>query len=325
MAIVITSTTDSPEQVTAALGGLPQSQGAQAASTTAATPPAQTTPPDPVVKPAEVPAQAPKPTETPAEVPPATPPATDPAQKPEPAAEVTKPTEQVKDGSEKHLGGVQSRINKLTAKNYALQRQLDAVLAGMQQQPNTVVEKPDPAKFETNAEYIDAATQYQVQENLKASGARSATLANEAMYEVQQQRLAESVEAFRAVQKDFDTVVESVKDIPVSATFKRLIIDSENGGPLMYEVAKDRNELIRLNNLPDIQLVKELAVIEYKLNAAQTQQQTQVPAAPTATKPTTSAPAPIAPTGGATSGVIAEDPNNMTFAQYKAWRAKNKK
>ena len=312
MAITITSTTDSPEQVMAAYGGAPQSQEQSPAPAAIETPPAQTTPPSAPVTP-ELPA-------TPPEVPPAEVPPADNAPVEPPAATPPVPGEQ--EGTEKHSGGFQKRIDKLTRKNYELQRQLEAVLKGGVTPTATPLAKPDPANFETNAEYIDAATQYSVQESLNQRSAMQMVAAKEAAQAVQSEGLAESVAAFRAVQQDFDTVVNSVADVPASATLKRLIVESEIGGPLMYELAKDRQELLRLNTLSDIQLVKAIGVMEHNISS-----RASTPAAVVANKPqvpVSRAPAPVTPVGGSTAGIIAEDPNTMSYEQYKVWRKKQK-
>jgi len=309
MAITITSTTDSPEQVIAAYGGAPQSQE-QVPLPAAVVPPAQTTPPSvPSVTNTPVPPAIP-------EVPPAAVPPVDTISTEPPAATPPIPGEQ--EGIEKHSGGFQKRIDKLTRKNYELQRQLDVVIRGGSNPSSTPLEKPNPDKFETNAEYIDAATQYSVQESLNQRSAKQMIAANEAVQAMQSEGLAESVAAFRVAQPDFDTVVNSVADVPASDTLKRLIVESEIGGPLMYELAKDRNELLRLNTLSDIQLVKAIGVMEHNISSRTTS------VAPKPQIPLSKAPAPIIPVGGSTAGIIAEDPNTMSFDKYKEWRKKQK-
>ena len=275
----IDSTTDTPEQVLAAIGN------------------AQPEPVTPVV--AEPVISAP-----PGEVP------------PEPVTPVVaEPVDDTTVGDvDTHKGGgFQRRIDKLTRKNYELKREMDALRSALQTSVEPVI-KPDPDTFQTNAEYIDAMTEYQVDQALSARQTKTNDILQRTDVATKMEVFNASVADAKAGLHDYDTVVSSVNDIPVTEFVKSLIIGSNVGGKLIYALAKDRAELLRINSLEPIDAIEAIVRIKDKLAI-------DVPTV----VPTTKAPTPIVPVQRVVSAMVGDpDPSNMSFKDYVAWRNKNK-
>jgi hypothetical protein len=93
----------------------------------------------------------------------------------------------------------------------------------------------------------------------------------------------------------------------------QLLLDSENGPELAYHLAKDAENFARVCKLSPIAAARELGKIEATL--------TKAPESAKEIK-TTKAPAPIKPVGGSGSANSKEFREDMTYPEFKRWRAK---
>jgi hypothetical protein len=236
------------------------------------------------------------------------------------------------DGSEgdkpKKKGGFQRRIDKLNSRISERERELDywkqLALKDKQAEPKkeTQVErpkteaegKPDAGNFDTHAEYVEALTEWKIEQREKAREQQ----AQQSKLKDQQQQAVKShqdrVKTFAESVKDFQDTLEQVDDVQVSPVVQELIISSENGPELMYELAKNREGFERINKLPPLAAARALGRIESKLASHDSQPEI---------KKTTKAPKPIGPvgTGGKGSGTSRNlDDPSISQAEYERLR-----
>jgi hypothetical protein len=229
----------------------------------------------------------------------------------------------------KKKSGYQRRIDKLNAR-YSEERKareaLEHRLAQLERSGEPKGEKveakaptdgePNPDDFENHSDYVKAVTRWTIDQNLKTQKA-----------EAERQRLEQEqaeielahqgrVKAFAEKHEDFLEVLESVDHIATSAAFEKEIITSEMSAELIYELAKNPEELARLQKLPATAVAREIGRIESRLQRA-------AEAPKVEPKKLTQAPKPIDPVGGSKGSVqkSLSDPS-LTQAEYEAIRRK---
>lgn len=224
-------------------------------------------------------------------------------------------TESQPEAKPKVTGGFQKRIDKLTREKEHWKEQALAALTKPVASPaptETVapVGKPKADDFATHNEFVEALTDWKVNEKVKAFEAKET--AKQAA--TQQQTIAQTFEArekeFKAATPDFDEVLAEA-DFPVSQALIHEIVTSDNGPQLKYFLAKNPDEAERLSKLAPLALAKEVGRIESRFATT--------PSAKTAT--VSKAPAPPTPVSKS-SATSSKDPGEMTQAEYKVWRAK---
>lgn len=227
----------------------------------------------------------------------------------------------------KKVGGFQRRINKLNAAkaeaereaNYWKKLALEKEAAGEKKVEKAEAKapstgKPSPDDFDTHAEYVEALTDWKVEEKARALEEKTRKTALQTQQEKLLEAHTERVKSFAEKTKDFQDVLENVDDIPVSATVQELIVTSDNGPELMYELAKNRDEFERISKLSPLAAAREIGRIETKLQKASSEVETPKPKI-------TKAPKPIEPVGSG-KGTIAKtiyDPN-LPFTEYERIR-----
>jgi hypothetical protein len=228
----------------------------------------------------------------------------------------------------KKKGGFQKRIDKLnqriTSKEQELEYWKQQALKTSQPQnqapkvemaPKADEGKPDPEKFETHAEYVEALTDWKTEQKFKERELKS----EQNKIQSEQQNVIKShqerLKSFSEKTKDFNDVLMEVDDIVVSPAVSQLLVTSENGPELMYELAKNRDEFEKLNKLPPLAAARELGRIESRISSKSTEKKVE-------TKKITSAPKPIEPVGAGGKGSTPKsitDPN-LSQAEYEALR-----
>lgn len=247
------------------------------------------------------------------------------------------------DGRHKRKTGYQRRIDKLNAAKADAQREAEywkqQAMSKSQkpevssqapqsdkpsQQASSADGKPDANDFQSYTEYAEALADWKVEQKLAARDqeAEKARLMTE--HEKTLNSHADRVKSFREKTADFQEMMENLDDVPKSAALEHIIVSSENGPELLYELAKDPKEAKRIAALPPLALAREIGRIESRLakeagNAPAKVSPEKEP------KRTTKAPAPISPVGakgGATEKSIF-DPN-LSQREYEAIRAKQR-
>jgi hypothetical protein len=170
-----------------------------------------------------------------------------------------------------------------------LQRQLDALKNGSAKPltspgdtDKSVAVPPDPAAFEygeLDTKYIAALARHEAKQALAAEKADQETARQAAAADAQRQEAAEKqdrlVRAGLELHDDFDEVVmqgarEGRWDL--SPHLGPLLLDSEFGAQITYDLAKDPAEAARVARLPATDQAKWLGRQEAKLEAAKSSQ-----------------------------------------------------
>lgn len=198
-------------------------------------------------------------------------------------------------GRGKKKGGFQRKLDKVTRARRDAERDRDhwremamrngkPEVAG-NQETKTVVEtkvdtstrpvEPDPEKFDTHAaylkaqnEFVDKLTDWKYDQRRAADQKVAKENQAKSEYEGTRQKYFQRATDFTKTHADFKTVIESVGDVKMSPAFESAILDSENGPELMYEFAKNPEELKRICALPPIQAARAIGQFEARLAKA---------------------------------------------------------
>lgn len=235
-------------------------------------------------------------------------------------------SEDLEDKPKKKKGGFKRRIDKLNSRLTEREKELaywreQAINAQKPQEREAKAEspkpqssdRPDPDNFETFAEYTDALTDWKFEQREAKTREAKQSEERKKLIEAHNSR----VESYAKSQDDFWDVIEDVDDIEASPALTELILESENGPALMYEIAKNRQEFERINVLGPIAAAREIGKIEARLSLSQAQQ--------TGTKKSTitKASAPLKTVGNKSSGGSTKSPDEMDYHEYKKWREAN--
>lgn len=242
------------------------------------------------------------------------------------------PTETADDKTGKKKGGFQRRIDKLNSRvtekereiEYWKQQALKGASATTTEIPKvettkTATEgKPNPEKFATHAEFVEALADWKTDQKLKERDdqARKAKIVSDQNEAVKSYN--ERAKAYSAKNPDFMEALEGVDDITVSPTVLVLIQASENGPELAHEMAKNREEWARICKLAPLAAAREIGKFESKLAAKAVETKSKE------TKTVSGAPAPIKTVGG--GGTAAAPPKTLeeaaavSYAEYKRIR-----
>ncbi len=227
------------------------------------------------------------------------------------------------DKPQKKRSGFKRRIDKLSKrltekeaeteywKQEALKKNQQAPEKSEASLPQAASEgRPDPDSFDLHEEYVEALTEWKLEQKLQEREVRErqerAKSEGESIFSAHMNR----VDQFRQAHDDFDEVIEDVSSIPVPSTIQEAIITSENGPELMYQLAKNPEEFERLCKLSPLQAARELGKFEAKLSQSSLKK-------PETKK--TNAPPPINPVGSKATKST-RSPEEMSFQEYKKWR-----
>ena len=255
--------------------------------------------------------------------------------------------------------GVQKRIDKAIAKQRAAERRVEELEAELEKlreakpddkntqpageegtKPAAVEPKPKVEDFESYEEYVEKLAEWTSEQKVTKLESELAELkrqlaekeAAEARKPVEE-AFARSVEEARTRYADYDDAIEAAEaeGLVIPPAMQAAIAESEVAGDLMYHLAKDPDECRRIAALSDVAAVRAIGRLEAKIEAERNKQgkpAAQQPAAaagePPAAQPkpkpsVSAAPPPIKPVG-ARSGEAAKDPSSMSTADYLRWR-----
>lgn len=224
------------------------------------------------------------------------------------ASETSKPEEkEAKNGEEtppeqrpKKKNGFKKRIDKLNLRNSELQNEAEywKAKATAKAEPENKVEtkkadiagKPKEDQFETHAEYVEALTDWKVDQKDAKRAADSKQAEIKTAYDNQLKSYQERRKEFEKTHEDFKDVLSEVDDVRMSLTVQGAILESENGPELAYELAKNPEEFKRICALSPEQANRAIGRFEAKLKSQSSEE------LKTETK-TTKAPLPIKPIG----------------------------
>lgn len=233
----------------------------------------------------------------------------------DPAATEEKPKEEEEEKEEekrkKHSTIRWENHLKRTYKAEARAEYLEKQLRDLQQQqsPKQPAGAPDRKSFSSDEEYVQKLNAWTVDQ-------RMATVKQELAQQQQDSRVqtewAQKITQARADYSDYDSTMSDAADVPVSEALESAIQSSEFGGDIVYFLAKNPDEALRLNSLNQIAAAREIGRIESYIEYEKSQVKKPVVAS--------KAPAPIKPVK--TSGAAQKSLEDMTPAEFIAFRNK---
>ena len=184
--------------------------------------------------------------------------------------------------------------------------------------------KPDKPKiedFETNEDYLGALTDWKFElkeiEQKEAAQTR-AVEANQEAEDANREKIKEVGSA------KYDDYVEVAWDdaLPISYPMFQALqgMDPDLAVEVSYHLGKDKNECTRISQLPPVQAVRELGLLEARFKDGNPPPKPATREKKVA-KTKTEAPDPIVPVSTTTTGdLMLKDPNSMSMSEYKEWR-----
>lgn len=239
--------------------------------------------------------------------------------------------EEAKEDSEKpkKKNGFKKRIDKLSKRASTAEQERDywkqealksqkPTETKTQTQTLDASDKPKAESYETHAEFVEALTDWKVEQKEKSLEAKKKEESAKSEYQKTVESFQSKVKDYKEQHDDFDDALENVDDIPMSVALQELFLHSENGPELMHELAKQRKEYERINSLAPLAAAREFGKFEAQfLSKEETKQ---------AEKKTTKAPAPLSTVGKSSSGVkkTIYTPG-LSQSEYEALRAEQLK
>lgn len=216
--------------------------------------------------------------------------------------------------------GVKKRLDELTREKYEAKRLYDQERAERQrlQEYLTAQQKPQeqtaPPSLEEcgwdDEKHRVEVAKWAAKEQFKAL--QTEEQKQREMYQQHEQRqvFKQAVDGInergRKDFPDYDSVVLNNPAIVVTETMAAVLAQTENGQKIAYYLGNNPGESHRIASLPEVLQGVEIGRLESRLNSAQ--------------KKVTQAPPPVNPVG--TRGAVAKDPEQMTTAEWMAWRNK---
>jgi hypothetical protein len=292
MSLVITSTTDSQDDINAAAG--------------LETPPETTESTQPVPAPAEKP--------IPEE---------------EPDTEEDGDEEEPQEQPKRPRGGYLRKIEHLERQNGYAARQIEELQAQLQgrrqapepERPAGPPQAPNPDTFpsyddyvKAQNEYVDRLTDWKLEQREAQMVERARQWQAQERERQAMQTWTERIGEFRSKAKDFDEVLAQTDHLQIPPEVAKILIESDNGPQLAYELARQPKELERIVKLQNpLAAARELGRFEAKLSG-----QAEMPKRAAAVS---KAPEPIEPVGqGAVTST--KPPEEMSYQEYKEYRAR---
>ena len=169
--------------------------------------------------------------------------------------------------------------------------------------------KPRPEDFDTEAEFVEALTDWKLDQKAQKSTKEATEGKEKEEIEKTSEALDAKMERGRKKHADFDTLVLA-DNLKISPVMVDTILFSDAAEDVLYYLGQHPDESAKIAAMPPLRVAHELGKIEARLNA------------PPPRKKTTQAPDPIYPVQ--TSAVGDKDPANMTPKEYRAWREREK-
>lgn len=308
MTVQITSTTDSADAVTAAMANA-STETAKDETKSAAEAEAS----------AETPAEESETSEEKVET------ETEEAEASEESEDAEESESKPEEGKPRNRSGFKKRIDKLTRKLTAKEQELEywrteAMKSKPKEEPAQPTQvkpetssKPKSEDFESHEEYVEALTDWKLDQKLNAERAKTKEEQVKTDFQSRVEKHVERVESFAAKHDDFHDLMEDVDDIPMSVTVQEVILASENGPELMYELAKNREEYKRICSLPALEAARELGRFEIRIAKPESKDETKEIKQTKQTK----APPPIKPVGSKSAGAVSKSIYDADLSQHE--------
>ena len=212
----------------------------------------------------------------------------------------------------------QVELAQLRGSQEALQRMLQGAAPELPQTPEQPTGPPQAEQYASHDDYLDARSTWNTQQVLQARDQQMQEQRQQEQQRAFQVQLMEREQVFKTAHPDFDQVVRSGLAGKVSPVLQQALMLVPDGPAVAYTLARQPDLVQRLNQMPPPLVLMELGRLSPPPEPRNvTPNGTNVtPPAPTLHAPET----PLSGGGaGAPTGSYRED---MSQAEYKAWRAR---
>lgn len=230
----------------------------------------------------------------------------------------TEETEVKKEGKKKN--SFQKRIEKIKRREVEALKEVEfwkkeALKAKPESNNNeskppqkAVDSRPRSESFDTHEEYVEALTDWKLDQRELAKQQEVAQLKQKETVNKWQER----INSFTESTPDFEEVMEGAGDVIFPLEVSRAITESDLGPAVLYELAKDQENATRISKLSTIAAILEIGKIQARLESKTQKQTTTI----------SKAPKPISPVKG--NGKPHKDINDPSLSQadYEALRQK---
>lgn len=213
------------------------------------------------------------------------------------------------DSTEEPNKGLQKRINKMTKKMRDAQREAEhwrneALKNQQAQEQAPPAEKPKQQDFNSDAEFIEALTDWKVEQSNKAQRETQQEQTQQQSINEKRQAFTKSAKEVAKKYDDFNDVVGN-ENLAISETMEQVILESDIGPEIAYHLGKNLDIALDIAQMPPHMAAREIGKIEARLSMP-------------AQKKTTSAPPPLKPLGSKNSSK--PDPRKMSTEDWIKWR-----
>lgn len=227
---------------------------------------------------------------------------------------------------------VQKRFNELTRKWRTAERTIEfekqkrqALEAEVKRLQATVPDerKPKREDFEDELEYVEALTDWKVEQKFRGKETEVVRAKKEATERAElgeiDERLEVTMGAGREKYEDFDALVLS-KDLTITEDMFATILDSDLAEDIAYYLGQNPEVSVEIAKLSAYGAARAIGKIEARLEKGG--EGSESAPSPERKPKLTNTPKPIVPLK--TKGAIDKDPNTMSMKEYRAWRERNK-
>lgn len=237
----------------------------------------------------------------------------------EPAVAAPTPQPDPKAELEATRASMQRRIDELTWKTNDERRRREAAEQQLAQRPK---EQPAPAKPPTledhgfdQAKYDQAFSEYQerlIEQKTAEKVAKAlADRDQQAQQETRLKTFAERQDAFAKTNPDYVTKVQLAEILPISEASQEMLQDMDLGPQVALYLVDNRDEALKIMQLPERQQALALGRIEAKL---------ATPTAAAAPPPKVSQAPPPPAKIEATEATVEKRPEDMSDSEFAKWR-----
>ena len=189
--------------------------------------------------------------------------------------------------------------------------------------PEVPAAKPPPKEddFDDYNEYIDALTDYKVDQKMAEYDRQTQLRAANETHAAKRATLVEKLAQGSEKYDDFDEVIND-PIVPIHEGMVDILAETEYPAEIAYYLGKNLATATKISRMPPLAAARAIGSIEAKI-AADEEKTSSGPSAapkPPVKKATTSAPEPITPVKPRGAEVVSKDPSKMTNEEYRAWR-----
>jgi len=185
------------------------------------------------------------------------------------------PSKVNRNGSSRHRRRAERQERIIEAQGRQIQQLTEFVTRFGGQPPAPVAPPKEKTPQDQAEEFFDSI----VERKLTEREAKNKQLEEQAKIQAKQVEFQKRVAESRAAYDDFDDVVYSAKDTPVSPAIHQALLTSEKPGEIMYQLAKNPAELARISALAPLDAAREVWKLEAKAAGSTPQKPNQGQAA----------------------------------------------